>query len=90
LFCSDTKDDYLKGNVHIKGIQTMAFLRLFSIFLILYLVFKSIKNIFSSNTRKSERLKKKKPESDAGYFRTITDQKIEDAEYEDIRIEKDK
>jgi hypothetical protein len=46
--------------------------------------------LFNLNTRKSERWEKKKTADNDGYYKNITDQKIEDAEYEDVETEKHK
>ena len=66
------------------------FLRIFFIYLIFYLLFKFLKIFFNSNTKTSEHWEKRKTANNDGYYKNITDQKIEDAEYEDIETEKNK
>ncbi len=66
----------------------MTFLRVFFGFLILYLLFKTLKNLFISNTEKSSKRYMSKKEKNERFYGNITEQKIEDAEFEDIDTEK--
>lgn len=66
----------------------MTFLRVFFIFLILYLIFKTLKNLFMSNNEKSIKMDRSEKEKSERFYGNITEQRIEDAEYEDIDTEK--
>ncbi len=58
--------------------------------MILYFFFKSLRNLFKPNIKKSEQWGKKKSKNSTGYYNDMTDQKIEDVEYEDVETENGK
>jgi len=68
----------------------MSFLRVFFIFMLIYGLFKFFRNLFISNTKKTKHWGEKKTSNNNGFYKNITDQKIEDAEYDDVETEKRK
>jgi uncharacterized protein HemY len=68
----------------------MSFLRMFIVFIIVYFLIKSLRNLFKTNSKKPQQWGKGKSGNSAGYYKDITDQKIEDVEYEDVETENGK
>lgn len=66
------------------------FLKLLLIAVVVYLALKAVKGLFLRYAVSSRKVNREGEKGAKGYYDSITDQEIEDAEFEEVDPEKDK